>query len=273
TTRLSATLTALTDDILRCSTRLGYEIELLRGDADGLVAALTSSPGSELDAAIKTFVPSGLPPRRGEVEPSTTSSSSPLKRENTASPSSSTAASLTHLRTLLSVRHSLQRITQLFSLALSWPMPPSLLSSSSGGSTSITASLISVSSPESQQEVAEQEEKGKAALARLRGEVEAMLAEGGGGGVEKARMRVQELRECVGVWKATVEERARERWVRELGGWMEGEIAKKASSEGSRGGTTAGREERRAPLREELPSRTGSGAGFLRRLREEIYLE
>ncbi len=151
-------------------------------------------------------------------------------------------------------------------------MPPSLLSSSSGGSTSITASLISVSSPESQQEVAAQEEKGKAALARLRGEVEAMLAEGGAG-VEKARRRVQELRECVGVWKGTAEEKARERWVRELEGWMEGEIAKKTSRDGNRGGTTVVREELKAPVREELPSRTGSGAGFLQRLREEIYLE
>lgn len=103
-----------------------------------------------------------------------------------------------------------------------------------------------------------------------------MLAGAGDEGVEKARRRVEELRECVGVWKGTGEERARERWVRELEAWVEGEVAKRGRREGS-GSATVGkdekREERRGPEREELPSRTGSGAGFLRRLRDEIYLE
>ncbi|KAL8759977.1 MAG: hypothetical protein Q9184_003460 [Pyrenodesmia sp. 2 TL-2023] len=286
TTRLSATLTALTDDILRCSTRLAYEIEVLRGDADSLVSALTS-PGSELSAAIKTFIPNGLerpssntnlpssPSSSEHHPPVAVSSTQAQPTQDSNASSTTTEASLTHLRTLLSVRHSLQRITQLFSLALSWPMPPSLLSSSSNSNT-ITSSLISVSSPASQQEVAEQEEKGRAALARLRGEVEAMLAGPGDEGVEKARRRVEELRECMGVWKGTGEERARERWVRELEGRMEGEVTTRGRKEGS-GAAAAGRvekkEERRAPLREEVPSRTGSGAGFLRRLRDEIYLE
>ncbi|KAL8921388.1 MAG: hypothetical protein Q9208_005714 [Pyrenodesmia sp. 3 TL-2023] len=282
TTRLSATLTALADDILRCSTRLGYEIEVLRGDADGLVSALTS-PGSELSAAIKTFVPNGLQhpssntalPDVDERPPTAILTQKAPPTQDGNATSTTTEESLTHLRTLLSVRHALQRITQLFSLALAWPMPPSLLSSSSSSST-ITSSLISVSSPASQQEVAEQEEKGRAALARLRGEVETLLAGPGDEGLEKARRRVEELRECVGVWKGTGEERARERWVKELETWEEGEAAKRGKREGS-GSAAVGRDEnggeRRERVRGEVPSRTGSGAGFLRRLRDEIYLE
>ncbi|KAL8820233.1 MAG: hypothetical protein Q9223_001497, partial [Gallowayella weberi] len=62
TTRLSATLTSLTDDILRCSSRLTYEIELLRAEANTLIETL--SERGDLNPAIRTFLPDGLPPTK-----------------------------------------------------------------------------------------------------------------------------------------------------------------------------------------------------------------
>lgn len=300
TSRLSATLTALTDDILRCSSRLGYEVELLRGDANSLVSAL-SEPGGDLNDSIRTFLPNGIIPlptpaavTQSPTTPESPQSPAPLPNTKDANnnedddDASATEAAIAHLRTLLAVRHSLQRITQRFSLALAWPMPPSLLAAST--STSITSSLISVSSPSTQQELAGLEQKGQTALARIRGEIGSMLEDGDDddgrkgngddGGVEKARRTVAELRECVGVWKGTGEERARERWVRELEGWVEGEVqrrrggrengAARRGADGIRGGEEGGRI---GKLEEVPPQRTGSGTGFLRKLRDEIYLE
>lgn len=99
---------------------------------------------------------------------------------------------------------------------------------------------------------------------------------------------MEELRECVGVWRGTGEERARGKWVAEVEGWVEGEVGRGKRRGGGAGagagagaGTdTGGGGERESAQRdeeraggEELPGRTGSGAGFLRRLRDEIYLE
>ncbi len=58
TTRLSATLTGLTDDILRTSSRLTYEVELLRGEALSLADSLSSR--GDLHESIRKFVPDGL---------------------------------------------------------------------------------------------------------------------------------------------------------------------------------------------------------------------
>lgn len=57
TTRLTATLTQLTEDILRSGSRLAYEVELLRGETMGLAEALTEGP---LRADLERFVPGGL---------------------------------------------------------------------------------------------------------------------------------------------------------------------------------------------------------------------
>ncbi len=69
----------------------------------------------------------------------------------------------------------------------------------------------------------------------------------------RARERVAELREVCGVWRGTGEERARGRWVGDL------EVLVGLGEEGSRG-WEAGKQE-------------VGGQGFLRTLREGIYLE
>ncbi|KAL9593899.1 MAG: hypothetical protein Q9179_005649, partial [Wetmoreana sp. 5 TL-2023] len=176
TTRLSATLTALTDDILRCSSRLAYEVEVLRGEASTLAEAL--SERGDLDASIRIFLPNGLPPASthsphnnisdGDGEDDSTPNHPNGRQENTddlATANSEALIAVSKLRSLQRVRSSLQRMKETFSLALSWPMPPSLLSPAS-----LTSGLISVSSPSTQQDLTDAESKGQAALSRIKNE-------------------------------------------------------------------------------------------------------
>jgi hypothetical protein len=258
TARLSQTLTSLTDDILRSSTRLTYEIELLRGDALSLTESLAAT--GVLAPAIAEFVPDGLLAVGGnshEKEQEEGEKPAVPPTESTNLPS--TPDAITRLRTLQHVKSRLQSTTQTFSLALSWPFPPSLLSS-----------LISISDPTL-------EAKGQEACSRLRQEVLDMMAEDSSAGLEKARARVEELREVVGVWKGTGEEKARGKWVDGLARVVEEEERKR--SEGvtgrRRGVSAAGRkavEEQQGRPSAEI----SRGPGFLRnlqRLREEIYME
>ena len=115
----------------------------------------------------------------------------------------------------------------------------------------------------------------------------------GGGGAQKARERVQELKACVEVWKGTSEEKARAKWVEGVEAWVEEYISKSMATKKGKesvnrrqgvggeglgegvGGKGAGGEGGRGRANgvEATPARTGSGAGFLRRLRDEIYME
>ena len=98
--------------------------------------------------------------------------------------------------------------------------------------------------------------------------------EGRGGGVERARERVRELREVCGIWKGTGEERARGKWVEGLEGMVDEEERRRAR----RGTVVQGQQGRRegsavrggVGLEPEVRSGT---PGFLRRLRDEIYME
>lgn len=311
TSRLSATLTALTDDILRCSSRLTYEIEVLRGEANGMVEALGER--GELNEAIKTFIPEGLPSsslngigdgigngasNSNDENTTTTQHLQDQDQDQEQAPSrdskqsnrtaSATDPPITQLRTLLLVRASLTSITRTFSLALTWPMPPSLLPSSS---------LISITSPSSQSTTSSLETTGQTALANIKREIEEMLVVGE---IERARERVRELKACVEVWKGTSEEKARGKWVGEVEGWVEevgGGMVRGGLVRGEGGGGGVGKEDGngndrvvgdevrkgdgerrvgaggRGGVEPAAPARTGSGAGFLRRLRDEIYME
>lgn len=145
---------------------------------------------------------------------------------------------------------------QQFNLALAFPLPPSLL-------TNPTSSRVSVNPPSTDPEL---EREGQAALARLRLEIEELLD---AGVPERARERVEELREACRIWKGTGEEEARGKWVDGLellveeraGGWK-GEGGGQMKREGSavRGIKVA-------------EASSGGGPGFLRRLRDEIYME
>jgi len=270
TATLSDTLTALTDDILRCSSRLTYEVELLRGEAVGLVEAMTSADG-ELGGAIRRFVPEGLKPE-AETDPQqaeekeapspqyprNTSAVEHSLNEDQAEEETQTTQAIERLRTLQHVKTLLQPTTQTYNSALSFPLPPSLLASTS-------SSLIAINPPPSDPSA---EAKGQTTLANLKREIAELLAldEGARGsdeGLKRARERVAGLREVVGVWKGTGEERARMKVVEGLEGMVE---------ERRRGLEVGG-----GARREQAEARTGGGGrgflGGLQRLREEIYME
>lgn len=273
-TRLTETLNALTDDILRVSPRLTYEVELLRGEAISLSDNLSTS--GNLYASVAQFVPdtsTSSPPSTDQVHrehaPNLPSSSDKDSAGSVTLPSQE--APIDSLRTLLHVRSRLTRVSQIFSLALSWPFPPSLLPKSS-----------SISAPTPADHT--YEAQGQAACARLRQETIDLLAEGEEG-VQKAADMVQELRACVEVWKGTGEEKARGKFVEELEEMVEEGRRKNREANSTKatmrfssqpnGNTLAGTS-RDIPV---LPSRnadTSSGPGFLcnlQRLRDEIYME
>lgn len=274
-TRLSATLTALTDDILRISPRLAYEVELVRGEALSLSDSLSQS--GDLHSAISQFVPQGVENFTDHIKSQIDESSDgndvkPLGEAVKSSPSFTThphgsEPPIAHLRTLIHVRNLLTTVTQAFSLAMSWPLPPSSLSGPS-------ASLISVSSPADPS----LEVEGQEACSRMRREIMDLLDEGEGmvggkDGWERAAERVQELRDSVAIWKGTREERARDRFVDGLEAMVEERIKKQPRPWGGKvlGGVMA--EDKGV---EGKTAAAGVGPGLLRnlqRLREEIYME
>jgi len=263
TSRLTTTLTSLTDDILRSGSRLAYEVEVLRGEALSLSEALTDGLAED----IAKFVPEGLKVTQetsvGLMSP-TTPRAALIPPEDTSTALTGPATNpptgpdpLTSLRTLHHVRSSLQRVISTFDTALSLPLPPSLLNTSS------TSSLISIASPATTTSSASLEAAGQETLSRLRNEISDLLALGPEKGVLAAEKRVEELRELMGVWKGTAEEKARGRVVDGLARVV-AERRKEVEARGGLMGKGRGEVER---------SVGESKKGFLGRLREEIYLE
>ena len=237
---------------------MAYEVEVLRGEAISLSEILTDG----LHDDIAKFVPNGL-----SKEPETGEGQSKAAELNGStddgrSTSDPEPPSITRLRTLHHVRAQLQSVMTTFDLALSWPLPPSAISSS----------LISVSAPPASNE--DLEAKGQAVAARLREEVQSLLDLGGVEGILAAEKRVEELRELAGIWRGTAEEKARGKFVEGLAKMVtdsrreeegKGNVVRREPDE------TAVREEKKVDARA-----TGGGPGFLKnlqRLRNEIYLE
>ena len=256
TSRLSTTLTSLTDDILRTSSRLAYEVELLRGEAVSLAETLSSN--SDLQESILKFVPAGLEDHTTfpEAPPSPTKAGTPSKGDLPNRPNEPSA--LPYLRTLLHVREQLKATISQFNLALSFTLPPSLL-------TSTASSLISVAAPNTNPDA---EAKGQASLSRLKAEVTDLLR---AGELEKARSRVSELKDVCVIWKGTSEEKARAKWVDGLQGLIEEDVQRRQEVDRRKSGTTATKREQ-STLKPSAETASG-GSGFLRRLRDEIYME
>ncbi|EGS23866.1 uncharacterized protein CTHT_0005740 [Thermochaetoides thermophila DSM 1495] len=244
TTRLTNTLTELTNDILRSGARLAYEVELLRGETIGLAEALTE----RLDDDIGKFVPGGV---RETIESKTFTSSDganhglsahqrrlsiavhgtvpPAAEESTAAATTAPAEPpappepecITQLRTLTLVRSRLESVIKTFGEAMEFVFPPSEVSVSSG--------FLSVSAPDAGGEGNSTEEKGQQVLRSLRDEISRLLGSSGDGkspeevikGIEDAAHRVEELKKLVTVWKGTAEEKGRTKFVDSLAKMVE----------------------------------------------------
>ncbi|KAF1363067.1 hypothetical protein EJ07DRAFT_173775 [Lizonia empirigonia] len=215
TTRLSAILTQLTDDILRSGGRLAYEVEVLRGETTGLTDVLKHG----LKEDVAKFLPGGLSteadgqgtassrrPSEARSTDTTLSAHPPQDAsEPTTAPADATPDYIASLRTLTTVRARLETVIKVFGEAMHWTIPPSDMS--------LGASLISVSAPEPGSDKASLEQRGKEFASALRTEIADLIAGDPEQGPAKAEARIQALRDLALVWKGTAEEKARTKFV------------------------------------------------------------
>lgn len=243
TTRLSAILTQLTDDILRSGGRLAYEVEVLRGETVGLADVLKDG----LKDDITKFLPGGLALQTEQADAVSRKLSDAheedalvLETSQDASPPPPSAAAattpeyITSLRTLTTVRARLEDVIKVFGEAMHWTVPPSDIS--------LGASLISVSAPEPGSDNASLEQRGKEFASALRSEIADLIVGDPEEGPAKAEARIQALRDLAVVWKGTAEEKARAKFVEGLVKVAEDkqrEVEKEKERSKGRGGRSA----------------------------------
>ncbi|KAF3044280.1 hypothetical protein E8E12_003435 [Didymella heteroderae] len=244
TTRLSAILTQLTDDILRSGGRLAYEVEVLRGETIGLTDTLRDG----LKEDITKFRPGGLaleaeaeaeaqePSRRRPSEAAQADVDAAEAPHDTAQspPADTTPEYITSLRTLTTVRSRLENVIKVFGEAMHWTIPPS--------DVSLGSSLISVSAPEPGSDNASLEQRGKEFASALRSEIADLITGDPEQGPAKANARIQALRDLAIVWKGTAEEKARGKFVEGLVKLAEDkrrEVDKERETSKGRGGRSA----------------------------------
>jgi hypothetical protein len=208
--RYSNTLTQLTDEILRSGSRLTYEVEILRGDANGLYEVLTDALQDEikqLGVRKPETVSKGLTKEDGAAQTPTQDLETGLV---SGAGNGHGPDFIPQLRMLSQVKTRLEEVINVFGEAMEWPLASSELS--------ITSSLISVSAPEPGSDTHTREEQAREAIKRLRSEVIHLLDKDGGGhlGLEAAAARVESLRSLTTVWKGTAEEKARTKFVDSL---------------------------------------------------------
>ncbi|KAK3344064.1 hypothetical protein B0T25DRAFT_316580 [Lasiosphaeria hispida] len=234
TTRLTNTLTELTDDILRSGGRLAYEVELLRGETLSLSEALTEG----LHDDIEKFVPGGIHEALADSQSTSTHQrrlsvaaaavAAPISADDAAPPgppgggAAETAVApdepsyITQLRTLTLVRARLDSVIKTFGDAMEFVFPPS--------EVSVSSSFLSVSAPDAGGENHSTEEKGQQVLCTLRDEISNLLAPQNADpikGIEEAARRIEELKELSLVWKGTAEEKGRTKFIEGLARMVE----------------------------------------------------
>lgn len=267
TSRLSNTLTQLTDEILRSGSRLAYEVETMRGETAGLSELLHDN----LQEDIAKFVPSHAP--MSTLQQAVESS---VGEQGTAIVASNGIHDepefIQKLRTLTLVRSRLDMVIKTFGQAMEWPLPPSELA--------ITSSFISVSAPEAApDESRSREEKGRQTAQMLRNDIAALL-EGSAtpeDGIFAATQRIDELKELSTVWKGTAEEKARIRFIETLTKFVDDEqrrLARRADARRQGGSPVRAVDYRYGPPAE--AARAEGGYGFmknLQRIKGDIYLD
>ncbi|KAK1508474.1 C4-dicarboxylate transporter/malic acid transporter [Colletotrichum tamarilloi] len=223
TTRLSGTLTQLTDDILRSGSRLAYEVELLRGETLSLAETMNET----LQEDIKKFAPSGVDQEAkgtvpkaadGQERRESVGASKAGDDEATATEGKAETSEppyINQLRTLTVVRSRLDTVIKTFGDAMEFVFPPSELS--------VSSSFLSVSAPDPGAEQHSTEEKGQQVLQGLRDEISQLLtkSEDPVKGIEKAAQRIEELKELNKVWKGTAEEKGRTKFIESLAKMVE----------------------------------------------------
>lgn len=194
--RMTNTLTQLTDDILRSGGRLAYEVEMLRGDTATLADVLTGALSND----IQKFLPNGV-----DVE--SEKAVEDVVAIETTSASNSTPEYITKLNTLAIVRDRLDTVIKVFGDAMIWDLPPSETASSVAGMPTVAND-------------AELEARGRRYIEKQRDEitalVDASMQDSDEDAYNTALQRVASLRRLAVVWKGTAEEKARLQFVEEL---------------------------------------------------------
>ncbi|KAI4119381.1 MAG: hypothetical protein LQ345_000689 [Seirophora villosa] len=273
TSSLSDTLSRLAAGIQRAGPRLGYGVEVLREEVEGLVGGAglplfpvdnihTSGETSEdyenkdISKAFQDGKKTGGGGEEGEggggvitvitsakdtmtmemdggIDTKNTNTNTKHMEVEEEEEDDITQTIITRLRTLLRVRDRLRQTTRIFALALEWRVPPSLLLLPSRHPASST-STPPPQRREAEAEDEDEEQKGQASLSRLRAEVLALAQEEDE--EARAREKVAGYKECVGVWKGTSEEAGRRRWVEGLEGEVEMMVGEMARRRRRRGG-------------------------------------
>ena len=262
--QLSATLTQLTDEILRSGSRLAYEVEILRGDTIGLSDALTET----LQHEVALFGPAPTSKTNGELDEQ---DDIPDETGMTEGIHSNEPEYVTKLRMFNQVRLRLEEVIAAFGEAMEWPIAPS--------EVSVGSSFISVSAPEKGQDSQSQEAKGREVAEKLREDLKTLLS----GGIQDTRgfaaavRRIEHLRTLASIWKGTAEEKARMKFIDSLSQMVEEQRGAIGSSQGNIGGSVRLPERnsnsRAASNSESASSNKGGLFRNLQRLRDEIYLE
>lgn len=271
TTRLSSTLTQLTDEIIRSGGRLAYEVEVLRGETSGLTDAVENGLKRDIDL----FVPG--PGTAGDSHGSDNEATVETGTQGTdvnnaiigGSNTTEEPSHLARLRTLATVRERLDSVIKLFGEAMRWPLAPSELAS-------VSSSLVSVAAPETSERNRVQEEKGKQHAQKLREELTAMIGSGTDpAGVEAAVSKVEELRALTEVWRGTAEEKVRLKLVDSLQRLIE-ERQKLQGRAVNAPAVTSTRSADYRPGSSDSKLVSEGGYGFLqnlRNLKNEVYLD
>jgi hypothetical protein len=265
--RFASALSQLTDEILRSGSRLAYEVEVLRGDANALHESLTDT----LQESIQKFT---LDSTSADGKDASATEEQPNRLAHDSDPEF-----ISQLRMLGQVKGRLEQVINVFGEAMQWPLPPSELS--------LTSSLISVSAPEPGSEGHSREEKGKEFAKKVRMEIVELLSNTAGGpDIEAATSKITALRSLSAVWKGTAEERARNKFVDSLSKLVEdkrrqlearslSQVPRAADAAAQRSSSTPGRPST-GSARERPGNESSAGSGLFRnlqRLRDEIYLD
>jgi hypothetical protein len=269
TSRLTAVLTQLTDDILRSGARLAYEVDVLRGEAIGLSEALNE--GLQDDIALFTAEKVSPPAEAGGVDDVPLESSGEPDKGQTSDASNPTKepAYIRQLRTLSHVKRRLESVIKVFGEAMQWSLPPS--------EVSLTSSFISVSGPEPGSDSHSREEKGREFAESLRAEIADLIvtADSRAEGREAASARIAALRDLADVWKGTAEEKARIRFVEGLANLADNRLRELERDDGSKFRDSRTASPRKAGTSNKS-GRSDKGMGFLdnlHRMRSNISFE
>lgn len=214
TTRLSNTLTGLTDDILRSGSRLAYEVEVLRGET----ASFSEAMNETLHEDIKKFIPEGLPVGDEPAKKDASTAADGDLSNGIGRGTDGDANEPQHikqLQMLTEVRSRLEQVIKTFGDAMEFVFPPSELS--------VSSSFLSVSAPEPGSQQQSSEDKGQQVLKQLRDEVASLLdsSDDPVEGIAAAAQRVEQLKELTMVWKGTAEEKGRNKFIDSLAKMVE----------------------------------------------------